>query len=236
MKKYIYIWGIIVLLVLNITCINETKMDVISFPVNATETIYCLEKDTLYDTDVYLVFDKKDNGLVVISSIIPIEYYIEKGKFKIKNHKKFTYSKYPSTAEFQYCLKKSLAKACEKYPLDSLKYIYCQTLDFPDEAIELSLAMDTVKPIERMEDYSRWARQVNSLLKPLGFYSSLDTVIRDYHLRVDTIMAKDDNGEVEFMGVDKDSFSKWHSFKPHSKMPNVIWGSILTVVIKSLKN
>lgn len=123
----------------------------------------------------------------------------------------------------------------QKYPLDSLKYIYCQILDFPDEAIELSLAMDTVKPIERMEDYSRCARQVNSLLKPLGFYSSLDTVIRDYHLRVDTIMAKDNNGEVEFMGFDKDSFSKWYSFKPHSKMPNVIWGSILTVVIKSLE-
>lgn len=236
MKKYIYFWEIIVLLVLNIACINESKMDVISFPVNATETVYCLNKDTICGSDVYLVFDKKDNGMVEISSVTPIDYYIEKGKFKNKNYKKFTYSKSPSTAEFQYCLKKSLAKACEKYPLDSLKYIYCQTLDFPDEAIELSLAMDTVKPIERMEDYSRWERQVNSLLKPSGFYSSLDTVIRDYHLRVDTIMAKDGNGEVEFMGVYKDSFSKWYSFKPHSKMPNVIWGSFLIVVIKSLKN
>ena len=48
MKKYIFFCGIIVLLVLNVACVNGTKMDVISFPVNATETVYCLDKDTLY--------------------------------------------------------------------------------------------------------------------------------------------------------------------------------------------
>ena len=47
MKKYIFFCGIIVLLVLNVACVNRTKMDVISFPVNATETVYCLDKDTL---------------------------------------------------------------------------------------------------------------------------------------------------------------------------------------------
>ena len=72
MKKYIFFCGIIVLLVLNVACVNRTKMDVISFPVNATETVYCIDKDTLYGTDVYLVFDKKDNGMIVISSITSV--------------------------------------------------------------------------------------------------------------------------------------------------------------------
>ena len=208
MKKYIFFCGIIVLLVLNVACVNGTKMDVISFPVNATETVYCLDKDTLYDTDVYLTFDKKDNGTVVISSLItPIEYYMM-GKLKIKNYKRFATSKFPDTTEFLCCLQESMAKASKKYPLDSLKYIYFDTFDFPDETVELSLAMDTVKPIERMEDFSRWERRVNSLLRASGFYSSLDTVLQDYHLRVDTIMAKDGNGEVEFMNSDKENFSK----------------------------
>ena len=177
MKKYIFFCGIIVLLV---ACVNGTKMDVISFPVNATETVYCLDKDTLYDTDVYLTFDKKDNGTVVISSLItPIEYYMM-GKLKIKNYKRFATSKFPDTTEFLCCLQESMAKASKKYPLDSLKYIYFDTFDFPDETVELSLAMDTVKPIERMEDFSRWERRVNSLLRASGFYSSLDTVLKDY--------------------------------------------------------
>ena len=64
-----------------------------------------------------------------------------------------------------------------------------------------------------------------------GIYSSLDTVLRDYHLRVDTIMAKDENGEVEFMNLDKESFSKKYTLGLHSKMPNAIVGTILTVVI-----
>ena len=230
MKKYIFFCGIIVLLVLNVACVNGTKMDVISFPVNATETVYCLDKDTLYNTDVYLVFDKKDNGMIVISSIIPIEYYMM-GKLKIENYKKFANSKFPDTTEFLCCLQESMAKACKKYPLDSLKYIYCHTFNFPDETVELSLAMDTVKPIERMEDFSRWERRVNSLLRASGFYSSLDTVLRDYHLRVDTIMAKDENGEVEFMNLDKESFSKKYTLGHHSKMPNVIVGTFFTVVI-----
>ena len=229
MKKYIFFCGIIVLLVLNVACVNGTKMDVISFPVNATETVYCLDKDTLYNTDVYLVFDKKDNGTVVISSIIHMM-----GKLKIENYKKFATSKFPDTTEFLCCLKESMAKASKKYPLDSLKYIYCDTFDFPDETVELSLAMDTVKPIERMEDFSRWERRVNSLLRASGFYSSLDTVLRDYHLRVDTIMAKDGNEEVEFMNLDKESFSKNRTLGHHSKMPNVIVGTILTVVITPL--
>lgn len=231
MKKYIFFCGIIVLLVLNVACVNGTKMDVISFPVNATETVYCLDKDTLYNTDVYLTFDKKDNGTVVISSIItPIEYYMM-GKLKIKNYKRFATSKFPDTTEFLCCLQESMAKASKKYPLDSLKYIYCDTFDFPDETVKLSLAMDTVKPIERMEDFSRWERRVNSLLRTSGFYRSLDTVLKDYHLRVDTIMAKDGNGEVEFMNSDKESFSKNRTLGHHSKMPNVIVGTILTVVI-----
>ena len=229
MKKYIFFFGIIVLLVLNVACVNRTKMDVISFPVNATETVYCLDKDTLYNTDVYLVFDKKDNGTVVISSIIHMM-----GKLKIENYKKFATSKFPDTTEFLCCLQESMAKASKKYPLDSLKYIYCDTFDFPDETVELSLAMDTVKPIERMEDFSRWERRVNSLLRASGFYRSLDTVLRDYHLRVDTIMAKDGNGEVEFMNSDKESFSKNRTLGHHSKMPNVIVESILTVVITPL--
>lgn len=234
MKKYIFFCGIIVLLVLNVACVNGTKMDVISFPVNATETVYCLDKDTLYDTDVYLTFNKEDNGTVVISSLITsIEYYM-KGKLKIKNYKRFATSKFPDTTEFLCCLKESMAKASKKYPLDSLKYIYCDTFDFPDETVELSLAMDTVKPIERMEDFSRWERRVNSLLRASGFYSSLDTVLRDYHLRVDTIMAKDGNEEVEFMNLDKESFSKNRTLGHHSKMPNVIVGTILTVVITPL--
>ena len=146
MKKYIFFCGIIVLLVLNVACVNGTKMDVISFPVNATETVYCLDKDTLQDTDVYLTFDKKDNGTVVISSLItPIEYYMM-GKLKIKNYKRFATSKFPDTTEFLCCLQESMAKASKKYPLDSLKYIYFDTFDFPDETVELSLAMDTVKP------------------------------------------------------------------------------------------
>lgn len=231
MKKYIFFLGIIVLLVLNVACVNGTKMDVISFPVNATETVYCLDKDTLYDTDVYLTFNKEDNGTVVISSLITsIEYYM-KGKLKIKNYKRFATSKFPDTTEFLCCLQESMAKASKKYPLDSLKYIYCNTFDFPDETVELSLAMDTVKPIERMEDFSRWERRVNSLLRTSGFYNSLDTVLRDYHLRVDTIMAKDENGEVEFMNLDKESFSKKYTLGHHSKMPNAIVGTILTVVI-----
>ena len=165
MKKYIFFCGIIVLLVLNVACVNGTKMDVISFPVNATETVYCLDKDTLYDTDVFLTFDKEDNGTVVISSTIsPIEYYMM-GKLKIANYKRFATSKFPDTTEFLCCLQESMAKASKKYPLDSLKYIYCDTFDFPDETVELSLAMDTVKPIERMEDFSRWERRVNSLLR-----------------------------------------------------------------------
>lgn len=229
MKKYIFFCGIIVLLVLNVACVNGTKMDVISFPVNATETVYCLDKDTLYNTDVYLVFDKKDNGTVVISSIIHMM-----GKLKIENYKKFATSKFPDTTEFLCCLQESMAKASKKYPLDSLKYIYCDTFDFPDETVELSLAMDTVKPIERMEDFSRWERRVISLLRASGFYSSLDTVLRDYHLRVDTIMAKDENGEVEFMNLDKESFSKKHTLEHHSKMPNAILETILTVVITPL--
>ena len=234
MKKYIFFLGIIVLLVLNVACVNGTKMDVISFPVNATETVYCLDKDTLYDTDVYLTFNKEDNGTVVISSLITsIEYYM-KGKLKIKNYKRFATSKFPDTTEFLCCLQESMAKASKKYPLDSLKYIYCDTFDFPDETVELSLAMDTVKPIERMEDFSRWERRVNSLLRASGFYSSLDTVLRDYHLRVDTIMAKDENGEVEFMNLDKESFSKKHTLEHHSKMPNAILETILTVVITPL--
>ena len=234
MKKYIFFCGIIVLLVLNVACVNGTKMDVISFPVNATETVYCLDKDTLYDTDVFLTFDKEDNGTVVISSLITsIEYYM-KGKLKIKNYKRFATSKFPDTTEFLCCLQESMAKASKKYPLDSLKYIYCDTFDFPDETVELSLAMDTVKPIERMEDFSRWERRVNSLLRASGFYSSLDTVLRDYHLRVDTIMAKDGNEEVEFMNLDKESFSKNRTLGHHSKMPNVIVGTILTVVITPL--
>ena len=234
MKKYIFFCGIIVLLVLNVACVNGTKMDVISFPVNATETVYCLDKDTLYDTDVYLTFNKEDNGTVVISSLITsIEYYM-KGKLKIKNYKRFATSKFPDTTEFLCCLKESMAKASKKYPLDSLKYIYCDTFDFPDETVELSLAMDTVKPIERMEDFSRWERRVISLLRASGFYSSLDTVLRDYHLRVDTIMAKDENGEVEFMNLDKESFSKKHTLEHHSKMPNAILETILTVVITPL--
>lgn len=234
MKKYIFFCGIIVLLVLNVACVNGTKMDVISFPVNATETVYCLDKDTLYDTDVFLTFDKKDNGTVVISSIIPpIEYYMM-GKLKIANYKRSATSKFPDTTEFLCCLQESMAKASKKYPLDSLKYIYCDTFDFPDETVELSLAMDTVKPIERMEDFSRWERRVNSLLRASGFYSSLDTVLRDYHLRVDTIMAKDGNEEVEFMNLDKESFSKNRTLGHHSKMPNVIVGTILTVVITPL--
>lgn len=234
MKKYIFFCGIIVLLVLNVACVNGTKMDVISFPVNATETVYCLDKDTLYDTDVYLTFNKEDNGTVVISSLITsIEYYM-KGKLKIKNYKRFATSKFPDTTEFLCCLQESMAKASKKYPLDSLKYIYCDTFDFPDETVELSLAMDTVKPIERMEDFSRWERRVNSLLRASGFYSSLDTVLRDYHLRVDTIMAKDGNEEVEFMNLDKESFSKNRTLGHHSKMPNVIVGTILTVVITPL--
>ena len=234
MKKYIFFLGIIVLLVLNVACVNGTKMDVISFPVNATETVYCLDKDTLYDTDVYLTFNKEDNGTVVISSLITsIEYYM-KGKLKIKNYKRFATSKFPDTTEFLCCLQESMAKASKKYPLDSLKYIYCDTFDFPDETVELSLAMDTVKPIERMEDFSRWERRVNSLLRASGFYSSLDTVLKDYHLRVDTIMAKDGNGEVEFMNLDKESFSKNRTLGHHSKMPNVIVGTILTVVITPL--
>ena len=134
MKKYIFFCGIIVLLVLNVACVNGTKMDVISFPVNATETVYCIDKDTLYGTDVYLVFDKKDNGMIVISSIIPIEYYMM-GKLKIENYKKFANSKFPDTTEFLCCLQESMAKACKKYPLDSLKYIYCHTFNFPDESI-----------------------------------------------------------------------------------------------------
>lgn len=226
--------GIIVLLVLNVACVNGTKMDVISFPVNATETVYCLDKDTLYDTDVYLTFNKEDNGTVVISSLITsIEYYM-KGKLKIKNYKRFATSKFPDTTEFLCCLQESMAKASKKYPLDSLKYIYCNTFDFPDETVELSLAMDTVKPIERMEDFSRWERRVNSLLRASGFYSSLDTVLRDYHLKVDTIMAKDGNEEVEFMNSDKENFSKNRTLGHHSKMPNVIVGTILTVVITPL--
>ena len=229
MKKYIFFCGIIVLLVLNVACVNGTKMDVISFPVNATETVYCLDKDTLYNTDVYLVFDKKDNGTVVISSIIHMM-----GKLKIENYKKFATSKFPDTTEFLCCLQESMAKASKKYPLDSLKYIYCDTFDFPDETVELSLAMDTVKPIERMEDFSRWERRVNSLLRASGFYSSLDTVLRDYHLKVDTIMAKDGNEEVEFMNSDKENFSKNRTLGHHSKMPNVIVGTILTVVITPL--
>ena len=229
MKKYIFFCGIIVLLVLNVACVNGTKMDVISFPVNATETVYCLDKDTLYNTDVYLVFDKKDNGTVVISSIIHMM-----GKLKIENYKKFATSKFPDTTEFLCCLQESMAKASKKYPLDSLKYIYCNTFDFPDETVELSLAMDTVKPIERMEDFSRWERRVNSLLRASGFYSSLDTVLRDYHLKVDTIMAKDGNEEVEFMNSDKENFSKNRTLGHHSKMPNVIVGTILTVVITPL--
>lgn len=234
MKKYIFFFGIIVLLVLNVACVNGTKMDVISFPVNATETVYCLDKDTLYDTDVYLTFNKEDNGTVVISSLITsIEYYM-KGKLKIKNYKRFATSKFPDTTEFLCCLQESMAKASKKYPLDSLKYIYCDTFDFPDETVELSLAMDTVKPIERMEDFSRWERRVNSLLRTSGFYSSLDTVLKDYYLRVDTIMAKDGNGEVEFMNLDKESFSKNRTLGHHSKMPNVIVGTILTVVITPL--
>ena len=234
MKKYIFFLGIIVLLVLNVACVNGTKMDVISFPVNATETVYCLDKDTLYDTDVYLTFNKEDNGTVVISSLITsIEYYM-KGKLKIKNYKRFATSKFPDTTEFLCCLQESMAKASKKYPLDSLKYIYCDTFDFPDETVELSLAMDTVKPIERMEDFSRWERRVNSLLRASGFYSSLDTVLRDYHLRVDTIMAKDGNEEVEFMNLDKENFSKNRTLGHHSKMPNVIVGTILTVVITPL--
>lgn len=168
--------------------------------------------------------------MIVISSIIPIEYYMM-GKLKIENYKKFANSKFPDTTEFLCCLQESMAKACKKYPLDSLKYIYCHTFDFPDETVELSLAMDTVKPIERMEDFSRWERRVNSLLRASGFYSSLDTVLRDYHLRVDTIMAKDENGEVEFMNLDKESFSKKYTLGLHSKMPNAIVGTILTVVI-----
>ena len=234
MKKYIFFCGIIVLLVLNVACVNGTKMDVISFPVNATETVYCLDKDTLYDTDVYLTFNKEDNGTVVISSLITsIEYYM-KGKLKIKNYKRFATSKFPDTTEFLCCLQESMAKASKKYPLDSLKYIYCNTFDFPDETVELSLAMDTVKPIERMEDFSRWERRVNSLLRASGFYSSLDTVLRDYHLKVDTIMAKDGNEEVEFMNSDKENFSKNRTLGHHSKMPNVIVGTILTVVITPL--
>ena len=234
MKKYIFFCGIIVLLVLNVACVNGTKMDVISFPVNATETVYCLDKDTLYDTDVFLTFDKEDNGTVVISSTIPpIEYYMM-GKLKIANYKRFATSKFPDTTEFLCCLQESMAKASKKYPLDSLKYIYCDTFDFPDETVELSLAMDTVKPIERMEDFSRWERRVNSLLRASGFYSSLDTVLRDYHLRVDTIMAKDGNEEVEFMNSDKENFSKNRTLGHHSKMPNVIVGTILTVVITPL--
>lgn len=234
MKKYIFFLGIIVLLVLNVACVNGTKMDVISFPVNATETVYCLDKDTLYDTDVYLTFNKEDNGTVVISSLITsIEYYM-KGKLKIKNYKRFATSKFPDTTEFLCCLQESMAKASKKYPLDSLKYIYCNTFDFPDETVELSLAMDTVKPIERMEDFSRWERRVNSLLRASGFYSSLDTVLRDYHLKVDTIMAKDGNEEVEFMNSDKENFSKNRTLGHHSKMPNVIVGTILTVVITPL--
>lgn len=234
MKKYIFFLGIIVLLVLNVACVNGTKMDVISFPVNATETVYCLDKDTLYDTDVYLTFNKEDNGTVVISSLITsIEYYM-KGKLKIKNYKRFATSKFPDTTEFLCCLQESMAKASKKYPLDSLKYIYCNTFDFPDETVELSLAMDTVKPIERMEDFSRWERRVNSLLRASGFYSSLDTVLRDYHLKVDTIMAKDGNEEVEFMNSDKENFSKNRTLGHHSKMPNVIVESILTVVITPL--
>ena len=168
--------------------------------------------------------------MIVISSIIPIEYYMM-GKLKIENYKKFANSKFPDTTEFLCCLQESMAKACKKYPLDSLKYIYCHTFNFPDETVELSLAMDTVKPIERIEDYSRWERRVNSLLRASGFYSSLDTVLRDYHLRVDTIMAKDENGEVEFMNLDKESFSKKYTLGHHSKMPNVIVGTFLTVVI-----
>ena len=231
MKKYIFFCGIIVLLVLDVACVNGTKMDVISFPVNATETVYCLDKDTLYDTDVYLTFDKKDNGTVVISSLItPIEYYMM-GKLKIENYKRFATSKFPDTTEFLCCLQESMAKASKKYPLDSLKYIYFHTFEFPDETVELSLAMDTVKPIERMEDFSRWERRVNSLLRASGFYSSLDTVLKDYHLRVDTIMAKDGNGEVEFMNSDKENFSKNRTLGHHSKMPKVIVGTILTVVI-----
>ena len=234
MKKYIFFCGIIVLLVLNVACVNGTKMDVISFPVNATETVYCLDEDTLYDTDVYLTFNKEDNGTVVISSLITsIEYYM-KGKLKIKNYKRFATSKFPDTTEFLCCLQESMAKASKKYPLDSLKYIYCNTFDFPDETVELSLAMDTVKPIERMEDFSRWERRVNSLLRASGFYSSLDTVLRDYHLKVDTIMAKDGNEEVEFMNSDKENFSKNRTLGHHSKMPNVIVGTILTVVITPL--
>lgn len=234
MKKYIFFCGIIVLLVLNVACVNGTKMDVISFPVNATETVYCLDKDTLYDTDVFLTFDKEDNGTVVISSTIPpIEYYMM-GKLKIANYKRFATSKFPDTTEFLCCLQESMAKASKKYPLDSLKYIYCDTFDFPDETVELSLAMDTVKPIERMEDFSRWERRVNSLLRASGFYSSLDTVLRDYHLRVDTIMAKNGSGEVGFMNSDKENFSKNRTLGHHSKMPNVIVGTILTVVITPL--
>ena len=188
MKKYIFFCGIIVLLVLNVACVNGTKMDVISFPVNATETVYCLDKDTLYDTDVYLTFDKKDNGTVVISSLItPIEYYMM-GKLKIENYKRFATSKFPDTTEFLCCLQESMAKASKKYPL----------------------------------------------LRASGFYSSLDTVLKDYHLRVDTIMAKDGNGEVEFMNSDKENFSKNRTLGHHSKMPNVIVGTILTVVITPL--
>ena len=154
MKKYIFFCGIIVLLVLNVACVNGTKMDVISFPVNATETVYCLDKDTLYDTDVYLTFNKEDNGTVVISSLITsIEYYM-KGKLKIKNYKRFATSKFPDTTEFLCCLKES--------------------------------------------------------------------------------MAKDGNGEVEFMNSDKENFSKNRTLGHHSKMPNVIVGTILTVVITPL--
>lgn len=47
-------------------------------------------------------------------------------------------------------------------------------------------------------------------------------------------MAKDGNGEVEFMNSDKESFSKNRTLGHHSKMPNVIVESILTVVITPL--
>ena len=138
----------------------------------------------------------------------------------------------PSSEDYLERLKSCLAKARESYPIDSLRKIYCVTVQLPDAANSLSNRIK-FKPIERMEDYSVNAARANVLLRSSGFYDVFNPILKEYNLIVDTIQVKDYYGEVEFMGVEGKVFAKYYPLKKKTKIPNWVLLSPLTVLLKS---
>jgi hypothetical protein len=215
---------------------NKDKQEKVMFSSIDQNEVYYVQRGNIEPHKCFIL-KKQDNGNVDIaitfmSDVIQMEKKSKDTSAVSVSCKMKSRSRYPNSTEmlreFDLCLR----KISDRHIMDSLRYIYCSTMDFSEIAVIVSHDL-----LSKRKDTSRlvFETEVDKAIYASPLRQRLNSVLRKYNVEVDSICALSEFHERTFLCVPKKSFLKLYDVDSKLSIPDNVLLSPITIKIRKIE-